>query len=173
MTLFNFSSEKRISSLSDTFPLTIECSESNLILQKVLETLYPGVPVQWAKSPHLHEIDTYVLFYLCSYGVEEGSLLREAIQRSQQILHHPEFKSQAHVLIVVYRNLKVAFPERKLKREKVMSEMFTEDLLNREVSRDQHRIGVTHEFGLNNLQDTVQHLTGSHLYFEIQARNFL
>lgn len=120
-------------------------------------------------EPNLKEVDTYVLFYLCTYGIEELPLVSAGIRRARQVLESKELNPEAHVLIILFRDLKVAFPVRKLQREKVMSEMISEEILNCETFVNKERIRVTHEFGTNNLQDSLQQLTGTHLYFEVMA----
>lgn len=143
------------------------CETAYFSVQKLLQALYPQQAIHWTLEPNFKEIDTYVIFYLCPYGVEELPLLMEGIHHAQQVLEHKEFKSEAHVLIIFYRDLKVAFPERKLQREKVMSNRLTEEVLLREAPTEGKRIRITHEFGTNNLQDSLQQLTGHYLHFEI------
>lgn len=137
------------------------------VLQKVLHALYPQESIRWILEPDLKKIDTYVLFYVCPYGAKETPILMEGIQYAQHLLNNPQFNPAAHILMILYRDLKVAFPERKLRREKVMSEMVSEEMLNSKAPMEKHRIRVTQEFGTNNLQDTLHQLIGSHLYFEV------
>ncbi len=139
------------------------------ILHKVLQALYPQEVIEWTAKPDLEEIDTYVLFYACPYDVKEEPLLKESIHYAQQLLESHRLKPNVHLLIIFYRDLKVAFPERKLQREKFMSNLITKEILNREMSIDQERIHVTHEFSTHHLQDTLEELIGSRLYFEIRS----
>ena len=136
-------------------------------LQKILKTLYPKENVHWTLNPNFPAIDTYILFYVCSYDVKEAPLLVEAIHRAQSLLKSGRLKSEAHILIILYRDLRVAFPERKLQREKSMSDMVTQEILFREAPLEQQRIQVAHEFGVHNLQDSLQQLTGYAFYFEL------
>src|SRR5262249_2447431 len=142
------------------------------ILHKVLQALYPQEAIEWTAKPNLEEIDTYILFYICPYDVKEAPLLKESIHYAQQLLESHRLKPNAHILIIFYRDLKVAFPERKLQREKFMSNRITEEILNREIPVDKERIHVTHEFSTHHLQDTLEELIGSHLYFEICSSEF-
>jgi hypothetical protein len=136
-------------------------------LHKVLQMLYPEESIQFISKPHLEEIETYVLFYSCPYGEEEVSLLKEGFHRAKQLLNHPQFKLETHVFMIFYRDLKVDFPERKLQREKVMSEMITEEILHQELGIHRERIHVAHGFGIHDLQETLRELTGTSFYFEV------
>lgn len=140
------------------------------VLCKVLHALYPQESIEWIQKPDLKKIDRYVLFYLCPYGAKEGPLLIKGLQRAQQLLKSDLLKPDAHILIIFYRDIQVDFPERKLQREKFMSNMITEEIINRENTIDKQRIHVTHEFSPHHLQDTLEELKGSHFYFEV---NFL
>lgn len=166
----SFTPPKRDTSLSSSSALYIAaggCEASYPIIQKILEALYPQQAIHWTLKPNFKEIDTYVIFYLCPYGIEEIPLLTQAIHNAQQLLESNQLKPEAHILIILYRDLKVAFPERKLQREKVMSEMIGDEILPQEAPRVKERIRITHEFGINNFQDSLQQLTGNHFYFEV------
>jgi hypothetical protein len=143
------------------------CKEIYPIIQKLLQALFPYQSIHWTLSPNLKEIDTYVIFFSCSYDVEEVPLLIQGIRHARHILENKQLKPDAHILVILYRDLKVAFPERKLQREKVMSELMTEEILHREAPQDEARIRIIHEFGTNNLQDSLQQLTGNNFYFEL------
>lgn len=135
-------------------------------LQKFLQALYLKDEIEWISNPNLKEIETYVLFHVCTYGEEDTLSLKEGIKRACLLLEN-QLSFQAHVLIILYRDLKVSFPERKLRREKFMSELISDEMLSRECLSYQNRIRIIHEFGTNNLQDSLQQLTGNHVYFEI------
>lgn len=147
-----------------------ETHSQNLSFMKVLHALYPKELIQLKEKPNFKKIDTYVLFYLCPYDIDEVSLLNRSIKRAQELLKSNQLKLDAHILIVLYRDLKVAFPERKLQREKIMSENITKEILSRQAPLYQNRIHITHEFGTSNLKDTLQQLTGSFLYFEVGTK---
>lgn len=140
-------------------------SASDLHLHKFIQALFPKEEIELIQLPQLKEIDTYVLFHTCAYGEEEIQSLKEGIKKAHHLLEH-ELNSQANVVMIFFRDLNVSFPERKLRREKFMSELISEDLLNHEGALHE-RMSVIHEFGTQNLQDTLQQLTGKHLYFEV------
>lgn len=135
-------------------------------IQKFLEALYPQEAVQWVDEPDFKNIDTYILFYLCSYGEEDTLLIKQSFQHAQQLLTMHPFKPDVHLLIVFYHDLRVDFPDRKLQREKVMSEILTKQIFDQEMPY-LNRIAITYEFGTHHLEDTLQQLQGSYLYFEV------
>ncbi len=133
--------------------------------KKIMQVIFPQENIHWVE-PNFKEIDTYIMFYLCSYDVQEAPILTLAIHDARSLLKS-KLKPEAHILIMLYRDLKVAFPQRKLQREKVMSEMISDNLLQLEAPVDRKRIQITHEFGIHDLQDSFQQLKGRYFYFEL------
>jgi hypothetical protein len=171
MSSFHFSLENDFSSSQPYIEMGLGAQEANLY--RLLQNVYPEETLHWTVVPYLQDIDIYVIIELCAYGAQESSYLHQAIQRALKVLTSKQLKPEALILIILYRDLKVNFPERKLQREKVMSEMFIDEILHQEAPDCKEQISISHEFGLQGLKNTLQQLEGKHLYFEIMPHKDL
>ncbi|WP_068468187.1 hypothetical protein [Candidatus Protochlamydia phocaeensis] len=124
----------------------------NPTMQNLLKALFPHQAISYS-SPDFNQLDIYMFVH--EYRAEEPSHARDYVKKAQRLLSENQLKEHARVLILLYENVKVAFPERKLRNEKAISAIDTEDILEECAKAYKERIRVLYEFGLYDLKDTL------------------
>jgi hypothetical protein len=132
-------------------------------IQKFLHALYPEHSFQSISTPP-SQVDTYVIIHLFSYGAETPSLFIQAIQEGEKLFERAEIHPEARLVLIFYCNLPVAFPERKLQREKEMSTKAAEEFLTQK--QQKKPIYLVHEFGTAHLEDSLEVIQGKCVYIE-------
>jgi hypothetical protein len=119
----------------------------------------------FSRNDHLQEVEAYVIIH--PYQADEAAQTDRYVAKAVEVLEKDEINPQAFVLVVLYEEIKVAFPERKLNREKYMANLNSEEILQQAAPSFKDRIRIVYEFGTHDLRDTQELLKkASNIYFD-------
>ena len=112
-----------------------------------MEALFPNNLIEHVKEPPLNQIQSYLFLHLCPYSAESTFVSPRMIERIKQILCNSQFNADVKFFLIVDQKVQVSFPERKLNREKWMSEAAIKEILNLEIPLMAHRVEVIAKMG--------------------------